>query len=140
MGYDLSPLAPDAEEGFHFGAFSWPWMLDAGVGLVIGTGPALQPASFTYQPDPEGLCVRYNDRALVTEEQAKLMAVAARGLVSVERFKRREFDKLPASEQAECMKFGAPKHYLNLPARDDFVDKVERFADWAEKSGGFEVH
>jgi hypothetical protein len=139
MGYDLSPLSDDVEEGFHFGAFSWSWFLGTGVGLVIGTAPCIHPGSYRFTPDENGRDPHCNDGFVVSAEQAKIMATLARNLVKIEKGRRQAWDEPDEATREEASKFGS-RSYIKPPVREDFVEKAAKFADWAEKSGGFEIH
>jgi len=139
MGYNLIPRNKKLNK-FYFESFSFDWMLDAGVGLVLGTGKSIEPASFRYIPDKKGRCPRYNDGFYVTSKQAKIMSVVAKGLVSVERGKWDEWNCL-SEEKQKSMK-EANNQYLHLyilPVREEFIEKVEKFTEWAEKSSGFKI-
>jgi hypothetical protein len=152
MGFDLKPNNEEAGS-FHMGAFSFPWMLGAGVGLVIGYGK-LEGASFVYDPrevthknEDTGETHTFatspncNDGYPVTAEEAMAMAHAAHGLVNVERYVRRMWDERPAEERAriEAMRFDDPRR-PRMPVREDFIEKVEQFSEWVAKSGGFEIY
>lgn len=139
MGFDLKPKKKDAG-WFHMGALSWSWMLMEGVGLVIGTGPGKDPATFSYIPDAKGRCPNYNDGFEVSNAQAKMMAVAARGLVSVCRAVTAKWDEIPEPQRGETLKRNESLKLYKNPVRSDFIDKDEAFAEWAEKSGGFSVN
>ncbi|MDY7043620.1 hypothetical protein RVS70_05315 [Virgibacillus sp. M23] len=139
MVYDLKPKNEELD-WFSMGAFSWSWMLDAGVGLVLGQGKGIKPATYRYIPDENGASPRSNDGYYVDEEKAKIMAQVARGLVSVERGKTDEWNAMSEEEREQIDKWSLRSNIYNLPIREDFVDKAEKFADWSEKSGGFEIH
>jgi hypothetical protein len=140
MGYDLYPRNKKLES-FHMGAFSFSWMLDEGVGLVIGCGPSMNPGEFFYCSDEQGRCPMYNDGFRVDAEHARAMSLAAYGLAAKERWIAGEWAKLTPDERAE--KERANKEFkkdLYRPAvRDDFIDKAEKFAAWAWESGGFAI-
>lgn len=137
MSYDLVPRNKELEP-LYFGAFSWSWMLRAGVGLVIGTGDSIVPASYRYMPDKRGRDPNSNDGFHVTSKQAKLMAEVAKGLLSVEYGKHKEYEEASAAERERWDAPGSLGTGLyHLPVRKDFLEKVERFVEWAPKSGGF---
>lgn len=139
MGYDLNPRNKKLDS-FHFGAFSWSWMLKCGVGWILGTGDGWAPGQYVEVSRPDGKSVNMNDRARVTGAEAKEMARFCRHLVRYQRTLRGLYEKEPADRRAEMEAVGLSTRGLyNLPVRTDFVDKVEAFADWAEKSGGFTV-
>lgn len=134
MGYDFKPKNDDAD-GFHLGAFSWPVLLEQFGCLfpftqklkwycVFGIDERM-PASDRYPR------IISNDGFPVTDEEAKIMARMARNYVAIQR-------TLPEQPEPE---FGAPEWEQPWPRkiRTDFVDQFEKFAEWAEKSGGFEI-
>ena len=151
MGYDLK-ANNEGVEGFHFGAFSWGWMLGEGVGLIIGYGK-LDGAAYVYEPrevtyttaDGEAHTLMTdpcsNDGYPVDADEAMAMAHAAHGLVNVERAVARMHAELPPEEQArrEALPL-LDRNKPRMPVREDFIERVERFAEWAEKSGGFRVY
>jgi hypothetical protein len=136
MGYDLRPRNKNLES-FHFGAFSWAWMLEAGVGWIIGTGRGYKPAQYIEKARKDGKSVNTNDGAHVTAKEAKEMARFCRHLVRYQRMLSDFYGKESESERAEMERIG--RALYNIPVRKDFVDMIDAFADWAEKSGGFWV-
>lgn len=122
------------------GAFSFAWMLNEGVGLVIGCGPSMNPGEFFYLRDKQGRCPMYNDGFRVDADHARAMAMAAYGLAQKERWIAGEWAKLTPDERA--LKERGNKEWRHLyrePVRDDFIEKVEDFAKWAWDSGGFAI-
>ena len=140
MGFDLKPHN-SALEWFHFGAFSWLWMLDSGVGLVLSTGSGRKPASFFYQEDEQGFCPHYNDGFRVPAKEARMMAQIARGLVFVQHGINDEWEALSKEERTRDMAVneGEFKNLYRTPVREDFLDRVSAFADWADRSKGFRI-
>ena len=154
MGYDLSPVNKDVDS-FHFGAFSWGPLLDAcgylfpcvrngGERYCVWGVDARMPEGDDY---PRLLS---NDGFLVTSEEAKVMARCARNFVAVQRslpdahrgsgttstqvaFERKDVEELLIRAMS-----GATPGPWPVKIRDDFTEKYEKFADWAEQSGGFE--
>lgn len=119
MGYDFSALKKGTED-FYLGAFSWPVLLEAfgylfpcvsGSGMYCSAGGKAR----------EWTQLVSNDNFKISSADAKLMARCARNYVAIQR-------SLPAGHQGWPTKI-----------REDFVDKFEAFADWAEKSGGFRI-
>jgi hypothetical protein len=137
MGFDLHARRKDVD-GFHMGAFSWSWMLDAGVGLPVGYGPGFSTGQFLQQTRPDGLLLAYNDGARVSAAEAKQMAAVARWVAAHQDALYREWEKLPEDER-KLMQENTARLY-RTPVRRDFVEKVRAFAEWAEKSGGFTVY
>ncbi len=136
MGYDLKPRNKDLD-WFGMGAFSWSWMLNAGVGLVLGQGRGIKPGEYRYIPDKKGYSPCSNDGFCVTSKQSKIMAHVARGLVSVEKGKSDEWERMTEEERKQIEEWNTRHRMYNLPVRKDFIEKAEKFAEWAEKSGGF---
>ncbi len=105
--------------GFHLGAFSWPWMLREGVGLVVGymRDPNSDSVCYIFQPDEKGASPTSNDNYHVSAHEARAMAMAARGLATCCRFANAEWDKMSEAEQTEARRFW-PKAGA---VRDDFI-------------------
>jgi hypothetical protein len=137
MGYDFEPRNKKAGD-YHIGAFSWPQMLDAGLGLVLGTGQGFKPGEFIYISRPDKLCVQYNDGARVTASECKDLAKVARWIAAVQDARIKQWATVPADEQQRMRddKYGTYK----LPWHPDVVQKFRAFADWCEKSGGFKIN
>lgn len=154
MGYDLSARNKDAGS-FHFGAFSFPVLLDACGYLwpCIGNGAQWYCVWGVDPRMPDGdnyPRIRSNDGFAVTAEEAKIMARVARNFVAIQR-------SLPDNNKADdAMTRGSvnQEQLLNLMTRalqhtepgpwpvkirEDFVDRFEAFAEWADTSGGFKI-
>ena len=136
MGYDLIPRNKSIDP-FYMGAFSWPWMLGAGVGLVIGTGKGIEPAQYYYAFDNLGRDPNCNDGFRVTASQARAMSLAAWGLVFVERAVHEDFAKLPEEERKR--REDSWPYIYRVPVREDFIEKAAEFAEFAERSSGFSI-
>jgi hypothetical protein len=67
----------------------------------------------------------------VTDEEARIMARMARNVVAVQR-------SLSDDDRTDPLAHEPPKWPSKF--RDDWTDQYEKFADWAEKSGGFSIH
>lgn len=137
MGFDLYARNKEAGD-FHMGAFSWTWMLDAGVGLPVGYGPGFSPGTFVFAGRPDGLCVGYNDGARVTAKEARQMAQIARWVADHQDRLHNLWMQEPEDRRKAMT--DDPHRIYEPPVRRDFVEKVRAFADWADKSGGFRVH
>ena len=152
MGYDLQPKNKDAGD-FHFGAFSFPVLLEA-CGYLFS---AIQSGGRWYCAfgSDERMGDTYpmilsNDGFKVTAKEAKIMARIARNFVTIQRtlpdentsdgiegkaeFKR---DDVLALMQRAMHPTAPPKWPTKI--RTDFTDRFEQFAEWAEKSEGFEI-
>jgi hypothetical protein len=130
MGYDLIPNK-DELDYFHFGAFSWPILLEA-CGYLFAEVNYMSKYYIVKTDDRfESARLTTNDGFEVTAEEAKIMARIAKNFVAVQR-------SLP--EQGEIDIF-APAYRQPWPRkiRSDFVDRYEQFADWAERSNGFSI-
>lgn len=152
MGYDFRAKNDDAGD-FHLGAFSFPILLEA-CGYLFS---AIQSGGRWYcafgsdprMGDSYPLIIS-NDGFEVTADEAKIMARIARNFVLIQRtlpdenategmeskaeFKRDDVMKL----MQEAMHPGSRKKWP-VKIRPDFIDKFEKFANWMEKSGGFEI-
>jgi hypothetical protein len=137
MGFDLYARRKDVDS-FRMGAFSWHWMLDAGVGLPLGYGKGYTPGKFVYKDRKDGLCIGYNDGARVTSKEAKQMAEIAEWIADYQDTLHECYQREP-EEDRQRMESDNSGLY-KLPARRDFIEKMRRFAEWARTSGGFRVH
>jgi hypothetical protein len=118
MSYDLCPKKKEAGD-FRFGAFSWPVLLEA-CGYLF---PCVHGQGQYCSVDDKWVMLGTNDGFKVSADDAKLMARCARNFVAIQR--------------------GLPSDHIDRfppKIRTDFVDRFERFAEWAEKSGGFSIH
>lgn len=142
MGYDLRARNKNVEV-FSIGAFSWPWMLESGLGLVIGYGKGIKPGSFMYTKRPDSLCVAYNDGAKVTAKEAKLMSVLALSIADYQDSLREQYELL-SDEDKDVINKGyrglSLEHLYNIPVRRDFVERLRAFAEFAKSSGGFRIY
>lgn len=139
MGYTLKAKNKKVKS-IDYGAFIWPIMLqDTGMGYVLGYGAGRSPASYVYQNGNIG-SPSSNDGYRVTATEAKMMAKVARGYISVKRFINKEWAELPEERRKVDMEAkydGRPLY--NLETAEHFLTRLEKFADFAEKSGGFQI-
>ena len=68
------------------------------------------------------------------------MASAARGLARAMRYRQQIFDGLTPERRKQIEDEPLLSTLYKRPVRPDFVAKCDEFAEWAEKSGGFEIH
>jgi hypothetical protein len=139
MGYDLKPRKKAAGP-FHMGAFSWSWMLNAGVGLPLGYGEGYKPAMYVYRLRPDGGDVSCNDGARVSAKEAKQMAMVARWIAEYQDILHGQFEQNTEEEKERMRRNNDSLQLYKFPVRRDFVEKARAFAEWAEKSGGFRVY
>lgn len=140
MGYDLIPVNKKVDE-LSIGAFSWPVMLqDSGMGYVLGYGAGRSPGSYVYKSGGNG-SPSSNDGYKVSKAEAKMMAVVARGYVSVKRFINKEWAEIPEEQKNREKDFRVPNGNLiyQQETSEQFLEKMELFADFAEKSDGFKI-
>lgn len=145
MGYDLIARNKKAKiKEFAFGLFSWPILLqETGMGYVIGYGPSMEPNSYNYIPRTanEGSPVS-NDGYIVTSSQAKAMALVAKGFVSSNRFINNQWSEIPEERQIEMRKavnYNRAPLYRQWYSEEHLV-KLEKFAEFANQSGGFTIN
>jgi hypothetical protein len=141
VGYDLRPVNKSAGN-FHFGAFSFPIVLEA-CGYLF---PAITRGSEWYMPPnddprfdvPEGATpypgTLSNAGFAVTAEEACIMARVARNYVAVQRSLDAE---VHGWNEQRPPGWEAP--WPGTKIREDFIDKFAAFAEWAPRSGGFEI-
>ena len=137
MGYDLRPRNKGVDT-FSMGAFSYGWMMETAVGLVVGYGPGLQPGSYVCYKRKDDCDLMCNDGGRVSAKEAKEMAKMARLVAQQQDRLHFHFEKLDEETQKN---YQENKYKLyQLPVRKDFIEKMRNFADFAEKSGGFRVY
>lgn len=139
MSYDLYPRNKNVDD-ISFGIFSWPIILhETGMGYVLGFGNAKNPGQYIYSSGKKGSPLS-NDGYKVTSKEAKAMALVARGYVSVKKFINKEWEELSESERKlhkEIKSIVDNRLIYNQQTSNEFLSKIELFADFAEKSGGF---
>jgi len=130
MGMHLRPRNKKAET-FYMGAFSWGWMLRSGVGLCIGASrcPLWAEGGSMSIHDDEGRDPFCNDGYYVTADEARAMSHAAMGLANRETTLWGWWEAMPADTR--------PTERGAELVRRDFIEKAERFSQWAYQSHGF---
>lgn len=137
MGYDLKPRNKTVDT-FSMGAFSYSWMMQSAVGMVVGYGEGLEPASYVSYRRKDDCDLMCNDGGQVSAKEAKEMARIARLVAEQEDRLHFHFDK---ADQATKERYEKNEYKLyRLPVRKDFIQKIRDFADFAEKSGGYKVY
>jgi hypothetical protein len=139
MGYELKPRNKKVKQ-IHF-SLVWPIMLqECGMGYILGYGAGRCPTSYVYKSGNNG-SPSSNDGYRVSANDAKYMAKVARGYVSVNRFNNAEWEAMD-KEDAEIAKQAKydGKPLYNLPVSENMLTNYEKFADFAEASGGFTIH
>lgn len=158
MGYDLKATNADVEP-FRFGAFSFPVLLEACGYLwpcihrggqwycTFGVDPRM-PQGDNYP------ALLSNDGFKVTAEEARIMARVARNFVAIQRtlpdptpeeMEGAGWNQKPIFERKDVEQVlmramsGAAPGPWPVKIRADFTDLFEKFAPWAERSGGFAV-
>jgi hypothetical protein len=142
MSYDLKPRHTDAG-WFRCGAFSWSWLLDEGVGWPLGYCEGMEPGRYYCEHRPERLGTPMtNDGYHVTAGEAREMAKLARYVAAKHRTWQYHWQHLPETERKrrlDAREQPMTRGTYRYPIREDFIDLAEKFADWAEKSGGFRI-
>ena len=156
MGYDFRANNSDAGD-FYLGAFSFPVLLEA-CGYLFSSIHRGGQWYCAFGTDPrmgdKYPLILSNDGFSVTEIEAKIMARIARNFVAVQRtlpdenmsegiagkhgkegFRREDVERMLIA----VMNDTKPDEKWPRKIRPDFVDKFEKSAEWAEKSGGFEI-
>lgn len=139
MGYALRPRNKELET-FRIGAFSWTWLLGEGVGLAVFYGNSHRPASYVYSPRKVRGGISSpasNDGFPVSKKESKIMALLAIAVIHRYKHINEEVSKL-SEEERERKKSMFPDIY-NWGVREDFLEKAEKFAEFAEKSNGFRI-
>lgn len=137
MGYDLRPRNSGVDT-FCMGAFSYAWMMDTAVGMVVGYGPGLEPGSYVSYERKDKCDLMHNDGGRISAKEAKEMAKMARLVAAQQDLLHYHFDRLDEATKNRYRENNSKLY--KLPVRKDFVQKLKDFADFAEKSGGFRVY
>ena len=138
MSFLFTPKNSDAGE-FNIGAFTWPVMLERGLGLVLGYGKGFRPGTFIYITRPDNLCVAYNDGAEVTADESKELSKVARWIARIERARLNQWNEIPDEEKKRMQDAPHSTFIYDFPLKEQIVSIFEKFADWSEKSGGFTI-
>jgi hypothetical protein len=143
MSYDLIPRNKKVSE-ITFGASLWPIMLqETGMGYVLGYGAGRTPTTYVYKPQKKGGSPASNDGYKVSSTQAKAMAMVARGFISVKEYINKEWLELSEEKREVEKKFTdswSGNRPIYLPETGQhFLDQLNKFADFAEKSEGFRI-
>lgn len=140
MGFGLKPRNKKVKE-FYIGTFSWKVMLqDTGMGYVLGYGSDIEPGTYIYQSGNIGSPISH-DGYKVSSFEAKAMALVARGYISVKRTINQRYNEMTEEEKSyhkNTRNFEGRKLY-NGPVSEVFLLALERFAEFAENSGGFTI-
>jgi hypothetical protein len=153
MGYDF--IAKNKKAGdFYLGAFSFPVLIEA-CGYLFACIKHGAQWYCVFGQDPrmgdEYPRLLSNDGFEVTDEEAKIMARIARNFVAVQRSlpeanrakgtltSQAEFRREDVVEMLMRGMHGTPPGPWPEKIRNDFTDNFEKFAEWAERSGGFEI-
>ena len=131
MPFDLTPKNKGVSE-MQYNIHFWSWLIESGVGLVLGAGAGAVSGTTVYRPR-KGTGPLYNDGYTVTRFEAKAMAYAARGLANVLEARNEAIEKLPIADVVNA------KEPVLQGADELLIHKVREFADWAEHSGGFRI-
>ncbi len=154
MGYDLSARNKELDS-FHFGAFSFPVLLEA-CGYLFSSIHKGGRWYCAFGADNR-MGDRYpgilaNDGFRVTAEEAKIMARIARNFVTIQRTlpdedmtdgingKDATINRERLVDLLAAAMHGGAREEWPQKIRTDFVDLFEAFADWADKSRGFAIH
>lgn len=153
MGYDLKPKNKNLDY-FHFGAFSYPVLLEACGYLwpfILDGGRYYSVPDIDKRFDGEYPRILTNDGFRITASEAKIMARCARNFVAIQRTLpdknmgtgfscQNTFKKEDLIDSLMRGLSGANPGPWPKKIRSDFVDKLEKFAEWAEKSQGFRIY
>lgn len=125
MGYDLRANNKECED-FHFGAFSFPVLLDACGYLFICIHKGSRWFFISGIDERMPIGDKYprllsNDGMEITAEEAKIMARIAKNFVIIQN---------NLDDDSEWP----------IKIRKDFVDKFEAFSKWAPKTDGFKIY
>ena len=141
MGNTLVPRNKSVPQK-RVGAFFWSWLLDAGMGHIIGfqrCGPLVQH-DFRFRDDPEHPRADPSNGGgyRVTAGEARAMAMWAHGFHSY--LKQVGADWKSCQDDWRRKSFKESSGYRQaVDVREDYVTQVEEFAQFAWESRGFRI-
>jgi len=126
---------------FLCGSFFWGWLLENGAGWPLGCGAGLVGGQYIIdqQPGRSDGNPFTNDGYRVTAKEAREMARLARYIAAHERRIASVYHRLPPHHRQEIEDAPLLRNAYRIPMREEWIEKTERFAEWAEKSGGFQI-
>jgi hypothetical protein len=137
MGYSLRSLKKNAYS-YELGIFTWPVILNTtGACYLLRYGDnTIKAGQYYYFPNGNSGSPVSNDGYKVLASEAKALSKLFRGYVAVKRAILEDWDKLSEEQQ---------KWYETInkdakPPCSDFLDKIEKLADFCEQSGGFRIY
>lgn len=137
MGYDFHAVNKELDH-FHMGAFLWPYFLEqcGAYFLCMSHGAKYYFVSGIDERMPEGddyPRLISNDGFPVTDEEAKVLSRIARNYVTIQRGLEDQSEKEDDLLKPVYMQIWPRK------VRENWIDHLEKFADWMEQSQGFEI-
>ena len=119
---------------------------ETGMGYILGYGENVKPGTYVYNDGNKGTPAS-NDGYKVTSFEAKAMARMARGFISVKRFINKQYGEMDEItrkyfESATFEKDDGTvvKLFRQQITDENFLLKLEKFAEFAEQSRGFTIH
>ena len=110
------------------------------MGYVLNYGAAKSPGQYVYEGGKKGSPVS-NDGFKVTATEAKMMARIARGYIFVKSFVNEEWSRLSEDGRELHRNASYENRRIYTPeVSEEFLQKILKFADFAEKSKGFRIH
>ena len=135
MSFTLISNNPDLKP-IEVGSNSWViYMQDFALGYVLNYGTGLKSGSYVYEDGNKGTPTS-NDGYIVTAEQAKAMALVAKGFVFVQRAVNEQWEAL---EQVQREHYEGSR-FCRQSVHEDHLTWLEAFAAFAEKSNGFTIN
>ncbi len=121
--------------------FTWPVMLqETGMGYVLRYGAAKDPGQYVYAQGNNGSPVS-NDGYKVSPFEAKAMAAIARGYIHVNEFINKQWEDLSEEKRSHQQAANVEGRSIYIKGSGvEFLNKLKKFADFAEKSKGFTIN
>ena len=136
MGYDLQARNKNIED-HTVGAFTWSIMLqESGAGYIIGYGKGVIPGTYVYHSENQNGTPNSNDGYKITAKEAKMISYVVYGYVAVCRFNNKTWEGFTEEEKIERKE----RTMYVQPVDEGWLKKVEKFAEFADKSGGFRIY
>jgi hypothetical protein len=135
MSYWMRPLKKGAKN-LDLGAFSWPHILnETGACYLLYYGQnSISPGSYYYSKGNHGSPIS-NDGYKVTASEAKMIGKLLKGYVFIKRCIREQWEEMDEAARQNTLKYFKDAE----PPSAEYIEKVDKVADFCLQSGGFRI-
>lgn len=135
MSYWMRSLKKGAND-LDLGAFSWPHILnETGACYLLNYGEnSISPDTYYYQNGNNGSPVS-NDGYKVTASEAKSIGRLLKGYVFIKTCIREQWEKMNEVDRQRVLEYSKNAE----PPSTEYIEKVDKVADFCLQSGGFRI-